>query len=448
MKKNDNLLTTGDYRQKIIRFMLPILIGQLFQQLYNTADALIVGNFLNSGALAAVTSTSSLVYLIIGFCLGFASGAGVVVSRHVGENNAEQISKAVHTAVLLGIGIGILTTVLGVFFADDMLKLMRTPADVIDQAVLYLRIYFSGSLAVVMYNMLVGIVQSTGDSRHPLYYLAASSVLNIILDILFISRLHMGVEGAALATVISQITAMLLVLRQLLQTEDAVRIRFSKLRMDGENLRAIIRYGLPTALQDCVIDFSNILIQSYINSFGYAAVAGIGASTRAEGFAFLLITAFSIAATTFISQNIGAGQYDRARQGMRFTLITSVTVIELIGIVMTINAPTIIRAFSLDPDVIRYGTGRMRCCGLFYCFVGFSHVASAVMRGAGRPNVPLIVMLVCWCAVRVAVLMTVGQVIHDIRLVYMIYPFTWMLSSIIYIFFLRSTRIGPSQAAL
>ena len=193
MKKNDNLLTTGDYRQKIIRFMLPILIGQLFQQLYNTADALIVGNFLNSGALAAVTSTSSLVYLIIGFCLGFASGAGVVVSRHVGENNAEQISKAVHTAVLLGIGIGILTTVLGVFFADDMLKLMRTPADVIDQAVLYLRIYFSGSLAVVMYNMLVGIVQSTGDSRHPLYYLAASSVLNIILDILFISRLHLPI---------------------------------------------------------------------------------------------------------------------------------------------------------------------------------------------------------------------------------------------------------------
>ena len=441
---NKNLLTTGDYRKKIVLFMLPILIGQLFQQMYNTADALIVGNYLSADALAAVTSTSSLVFLIIGFCLGFSSGAGVIVSRHIGANNAAETSKAVHTAVLLGILISVFTTLLGVVFADDLLRLMGTPDNIIRDAVLYLRIYFGGSVSVVMYNMLVGIVQASGDSRHPLYYLIISSVLNIILDIVFISVFHMGVDGAALATILSQTLSMLLVLRQLLKADDATRLIPSELRFDRDNLSAILRYGFPTALQSSVIDLSNVLIQSYINSFGSSAVAGIGASTRAEGFAFLLVTAFSIAVTTFISQNIGAGQYERAKKGVRFTLITSVVLIEAVGLLMFVFAPQIIAVFNRSPDVIRFGTGRMRVCGLFYCLVGFSHISSAVMRGAGRPNVPLVVMLVCWCAVRVLVLMTIGSMIHDIRLVYWIYPFTWALSSIEYIYFYRTTTIGPA----
>ena len=442
----DNLLTRGDYRKKILGFMWPILVGQFFQQMYNTADALIVGNFLNAESLAAVTSTSSLVFLVIGFCLGFSSGAGVIVSRHIGARNDEQTGKAVHTAVLLGLVIGIVTTLLGVFFADDLLALMGTPANIISRAALYLRIYFGGSMAVVMYNMLVSIVQASGDSKHPLYYLVISSVLNIILDILFISAFHMGVEGAAFATIIAQTFSVLLVLRQLLTAKDATRLVPAKLRFDRDNLQGILRYGFPTAMQDSVIDLSNVLIQSYINSFGSAAVAGIGASTRAEGFGFLLVTAFSIAATTFISQNIGAGEYERARKGIRFTLATSVIMIETVGLVMFCFAPRIISAFSSSPEVIAFGTGRMRVCSLFYCLVGFSHISSAVMRGAGRPNVPLIVMLGCWCAVRVLILMTIGNTIHDIRLVYWIYPFTWALSSIVYIFFLRNTKIGPQES--
>ena len=441
----DNLLTHGDYRKKIIRFMIPILIGQFFQQMYNTADALIVGNYLNAESLAAVTSTSSLVFLIIGFCLGFSSGAGVIVSRHIGAKDDVQISRSVHTAVLLGLVIGVVTSLFGVFLADDLLRLMGTPANIIDRAALYLRIYFGGSIAVVMYNMLVGIVQAAGDSRHPLYYLVISSVLNIILDIIFISVFHMGVEGAASATVIAQSVSALLVLRQLLTAQDATRVQLSKLRFDPENLRGILRFGFPTAVQDSVIDLSNVLIQSYINSFGSAAVAGIGASTRAEGFGFLLITAFSIAVTTFISQNIGAGEYERAKKGIRFTLLTSIVMIEAVGLIMFCFAPYIISAFSRSPEVIAFGTGRMRVCSLFYCLVGFSHISSAVMRGAGRPNVPLIVMLGCWCAVRVLILMTIGQTVHDIRLVYWIYPFTWALSSFVYIFFLRSTKIGPQE---
>ncbi len=442
----NNLLTRGDYRKKILGFMWPILVGQFFQQMYNTADALIVGNFLNAESLAAVTSTSSLVFLVIGFCLGFSSGAGVIVSRHIGAQNEEQTGKAVHTAVLLGLVIGVLTTVLGVFFADDLLALMGTPANIIGRAALYLRIYFGGSISVVMYNMLVSIVQASGDSKHPLYYLVISSVLNIILDILFISVFHMGVDGAAFATIIAQTVSVLLVLRQLLNAKDATRLVPAKLRFDRDNLQGILRYGFPTAMQDSVIDLSNVLIQSYINSFGSAAVAGIGASTRAEGFGFLLVTAFSIAATTFISQNIGAGEYERARKGIRFTLGSAVIMIEAVGLVMFCFAPQIISAFTSSPEVIAFGTGRMRVCSLFYCLVGFSHISSAVMRGAGRPNVPLVVMLGCWCAVRVLILMTIGQNIHDIRLVYWIYPFTWALSSIVYIFFLKNTKIGTQKS--
>ena len=444
---NNNLLTEGDIRKKIMGFMIPILIGQLFQQMYNTADALIVGNYLNAESLAAVTSTSSLVFLIIGFCMGFSSGAGVIVARHIGSGNEEQTTKAVHTAVLLGMIISLVTTLFGVFFADDLLRLMKTPANIIGQATLYLKIYFAGCTSVVMYNMLVGIVQAGGDSRHPLYYLIASSLVNIALDILFISKFHMGVEGAATATIISQFLSMILVLRQLLTATDATRLIISKLRMDGDNLRRIIRFGFPTAMQSSVIDLSNILIQSYINSFGSDAVAGIGASTRAEGFTFLFVTAFSIAATTFISQNIGAGKYDRAKEGIRFTLITSILLIEAVGVIMYLFAPHIISAFNSSPEVIYYGVGRMRVASLFYCLVGFSHITSAIMRGAGRPNVPMVVMLVCWCAVRITILMTVGKAIHEIWLVYWIYPFTWLISSVVYVYFLKTTRIGPEGRA-
>ena len=444
-KTEDSLLTHGDYRKKIIRFMFPILIGQLFQQMYNTADALIVGNYLDAESLAAVTSTSSLVFLIIGFCLGFSSGAGVVVSRHIGAGDEEKTSKAVHTSVASGIVISILTTGIGVLFADDMLRLMGTPENIISRAVLYLRIYFGGSFSVVMYNMLVGIVQASGDSKHPLIYLVISSLLNIVLDLILISVFHMGVEGAAIATVISQTVSMILVLRQLLSAKDATRLILSEIAFDGDNLSSILRYGFPSAMQNCVVDLSNVLIQSYINSFGSDAVAGIGASIRVEGFAFLLVTAFSIAVTTFVSQNIGAGAYVRAKKGAWFSLITSVVLIESIGLSMFAAAPQIISLFSRSPSVIGFGTGRMRICGPFYCLVGFSHVASALMRGAGRPNVPLVVMLGCWCAVRVAVLTLIGGMIHDIRLVFWIYPVTWALSSIVYIWFLKTTRIGTES---
>ena len=444
----DNLLTHGDIRKKILSFMFPILIGQLFQQLYNTADTLIVGNYLGAQALGAVSSTGSLIYLVIGFFLGFASGAGVIIARHIGAGDEKQTSLAVHTAFSMGLVFSVLSTLFGLYLADDILVLMKTPADIMPQAELYLKIYFAGSTSVVMYNFLVGIVQASGDSKYPLYCLVCSSILNVILDIMFISRLHMGVDGAALATVIAQFFSMFLVLYRLLKAKDTVRLAFTKLGFDLPNMKAIVRYGLPTAMQVCVIDLSNVLIQSYVNSFGSAAVAGIGASNRAEGFAFLPVNAFSTAVTTFISQNLGAGERERARKGMVFTLVTSVVMVQTVGIIMFIFAPKIIAAFNSSPDVIVFGTQRMRIASAFFFLVGFSHVCSAVMRGAGRPNVPMIVMLACWCAVRVLVLMTVGRVVHNILLICWLYPFTWALSSVVYLFYLKQTyeRIGGRRS--
>lgn len=450
MRKTDTdiqLMTEGPIPRTILRYALPIFIGYLFQQLYNTADALIVGNLVGSSALAAVTSTGSITFLAVGFFLGFSVGAGIVIARHIGAADHEQTSLSVHTAVTMGLCFSVILTAAGVLLSPTILRWMDTPEDVFFEASSYLRIYFAGSAGFVMYNTFVGILQASGDSRHPLYYLIASSLTNVVLDVFFIIAFHMGVEGAALATVISQCTAALLALRRLCCRSDSIRVTVRKLRFDGANLREIVRYGLPTAMQNCMIDLSNMLIQSYINSFSSAAMAGIGAYTKVEGFAFLPVTAFSMAMSTYISQNRGGGKRDRMREGGRFGLFWSTVMIEVIGMLIFALAPVLVAAFNRDPEVIGYGVIRARVCALFYCLLGFSHVSSAVLRGLGKPVAPMVVMLVCWCAVRVAVLTTVGNLFHNILLACWIYPITWGMSSLVYLIYLgRIQRAGARLA--
>lgn len=442
-KKNAMIvMTSGDYRREILSFTFPILIGNLFQQLYNTADSLIVGNFLGPEALAAVTGVGSLIYLFTGFFMGFATGAGVVISRAIGAEDDDRTKRAVHTTVALGLALSLAMTILGTISSPWLLKWMGTPDNVFSLSNLYLRIYFLGFTGLIMYNMLTGILQAAGDARHPLIYLIVSSMINVVLDIVFIAVFHMGVDGAAYATILSEILTALLVMRRLMIMDGPVKLHLKSVRFDRKILRYIMTYGIPTALQGCVIDISNILIQSYINSFGAAAMAGIGASTKAEGFGFLPITAFSLAMTTYISQNMGAQKYDRVRAGMRFGFLTSLILIECIGAVNFIFAPHIIAFFNRSPQVIFYGVGRARVCSLFFFLVGFSHIASAVMRGLGKPMVPAVVMLVCWCLVRIAVLFTLGTVYHDIRFAWWIYPVTWTISSIVFLLYIL--RIGKN----
>ncbi len=437
----DLRLTEGSIRKKIIGFAIPIFIGYLFQQLYNTADSLIVGNYLGENALAAVSSNAAFIFLFVGFFMGFATGAGVVIARHIGANDPKQTTLAVHTTVAMGLAFSALVSVTGVAIAPAVLRWMGTPQEVFVESSKYLRVYFGGATGLVMYNMLVGILQASGDSRHPLVYLVISSLVNVALDVLFVAGMGMGVEGAAYATVISQFLSMFLVAARLMRTDSSIRISVGKIRFDRENLRRIIRNGLPTAGQACVIDLSNMLIQSYINSFGNLAMAGIGASTKVEGFMFLPVTAFSMAVTTFVSQNMGARKFDRVRRGIRFGLTSTIVTIEALGLLLFALSPQLVGLFNRNPDVVRFGVGRSRACALFYCLVGFSHVASAVMRGLGKPMTPMIIMLTCWCAVRILVLLAIGKVWHDIRLAFWVYPFTWTLSSIVYAILLKRIHV-------
>ena len=437
VQQKNAVMTEGSITKKIIFFAIPIFIGQLFQQLYNTVDSLIVGNLISSSALAAVSATGTLTFLVIGFFFGFSQGAGIIIAREIGAGNAERTSKAVHTAVAMGLFFSAVITTLGVGFSPFMLRLMGTPEEVLPEAVLYLRVYFMGCTGLIMYNTFVGILQASGDSRHPLMYLVISSMLNVVLDTVFIAVFKMGVDGAALATIISQFTSMFLSLRRLIKYDTIIKISLRKIRFDMPSLRGIVRFGFPTALQGSIIDISNILIQSYVNSFGKDAMAGVGAYSKLEGFAFLPVISFSMAMSTFISQNLGAGKKDRIKKGMRFGLLCTVLSIEALGVIVFFLSPLLIKAFNSDPEVIYYGVARAKVASLFYCLLGFSNVTAAVMRGLGKPMAPMITMLVCWCAVRVAVFMTVGQIYHEFLLTCWIYPATWALSSLVYVILYR-----------
>ncbi len=443
MAKNDSLslMTTGNIKKLILSYAGPIFVGQLFQQLYNTADAMIVGNFSGQTSLAAITSIGSLSNLFVGFFTGFSTGASVIIAREIGANNANRTSNAIHTTVALGIVLSILMTFSGYFFSPALLNMMGTPSDVYPLSLTYLRIYFLGSFPLIMYNMLVGILRAGGDSRHPLYYLIVSSLLNVVLDVIFVGSFKMDVSGAAIATVLSECVSMLLCLIQLIREEGMLHVSFKKIRFFKEDLFEIFKYGLPTGIQICVIDIANIMIQSYINSFGSIAVAGVGAYSKIDGFAFLPVTSFSMALTTFISQNKGAKEFQRVKEGIRFGLFVSLVIVEMIGVLVYVFSPNLISLFNQNPEVIKYGVDRARTVSLFYCLLGFSHVVSAILRGYGKPVMPVVVMLVCWCAVRVITLMTIGNYIHNLYLTHWLYPITWFLSSIVYLYWLFKEKL-------
>lgn len=433
------LMTKGAIWKKIIAFAIPLFLGNLFQQFYNTADSLIVGNFLGSSALAAVSSSGNLIFLMVGFFNGLAVGAGVVVARYFGAKKFDLVQRAIHTIITLGFFCGIALTFVGVIAAPQILVLMGTPPEVLPNSVTYFRIYFCGSLAFVMYNFLVGILQAVGDSRHPLMYLIISSVTNIILDLILVAGFHFGVGAAALATVISQCLSALLCFLHLLRGPKEYRIYLSKLRLDSLLLKQIISNGLPAGLQNSIISLANVVVQSNINKFGQMAVAGCGSYSKIEGFAFLPITCFALALTTFISQNLGAKEYERAKKGAVFGVICSVVTAELVGVVIYTFAPYLIAAFNNTPDVLSYGVAQAHTASLFYFLLAFSHCMAGILRGAGKSTVPMFVMLICWCIIRVTYITVTVHFIPNIRVIFWAYPITWTLSSIVFLlYFLKS----------
>ncbi|OUN08120.1 MATE family efflux transporter [Flavonifractor sp. An92] len=430
-------MTEGSIGKRITLFAMPIFLGNLFQQLYNTADSLIVGNFLGSNALAAVSSSGSLIFMLIGFLSGMSIGAGVVIARYFGAGDRENMDLAIHTTVAFGLAASVVMTLIGVLLSPQILRLMATPEVVMGDSVTYLRIYFAGSVGFVMYNIFVGILQAVGDSRHPLYYLIVSSLVNIVLDITFIAGFGMGVEGAAIATVISQLVSALLCLIQLTCRQKNCRLYLRRIAFTPRLLKQIIRMGLPSGLQNSIIAFANVVVQSNINSFGELAMAGVGAYSKIEGFGFLPITSFTMALTTFIGQNLGAAQYERAKKGARFGIWATVVLAELIGVAVFVFAPWLIAAFDSNPEVISIGVAKARTSTLFFFLLAFSHAISAVLRGAGRAIVPMTVMLVFWCVVRVGFLTITVPLTHSILMLYWVYPLTWALSSLTFLIYYK-----------
>ncbi len=428
-------LTEGNPYSLIIRFALPIFLSQVFQQLYNAADSVIVGQFLGTDALAAVSSSGTLIYLMVSFFNGTALGAGVVISHCFGARDEDGVSRAIHTDLAFGICSGLVLTVAGVLLTPTFLVWMGTDAEVLPQAIEYFRYYFLGVISVVLYNICTGIMNAVGDSRRPLFYLIFSSLTNVALDLLFIGVFHWGVWSAAVATTLAQTMSCVLCFVHLAKKGSVYSVSLRKIRFHGDMLRRILRYGMPAGIQNSVIGLANVIVQTQINSFAKLAMAAYGSQSKIEGFAFMPITSFSMAITTFISQNLGAQKYDRARKGARFGIISAVVLAELIGVLYYIFAPALIGIFDDNPGVIAYGVQQARTAALFYFLLAFSHSVAAVCRGSGKAFVPMLIMFSVWCVLRVAYIAVVMHLFGEIGYIYWAYPITWAISSVIYLFY-------------
>lgn len=446
-------MTEGRPQRVIVSFALPIFISQLFQQLYTTADAWIVGHFLGTEELAAVTGSGSLIFLLISFFFGTSMGAGVVISRYFGAGINEKVSRAVHTNVALSLVLGLALTAFGILMTPTILVWMKTDPDVMDSAVAYLRYVFAGALAMVLYNSLRGVMNAVGDSRRPLYYLIVSALTNIFLDWLFIGVLKRGVAWAAIATTISQALSAVLCLVQLLKKGNVYTLDPRRLRIHGDMLREILRFGLPAGVQNSVIGLANVLVQTNINTFGKYAMAACGSYSKIEGFAFLPITSFSMALTTYISQNLGAREFGRAKAGAAFGILASVILAELIGLGTFLFARPLIAFFNNDgahaARVIEIGMQQCRIESFFYFLLAFSHCVAGICRGAGKASVPMAVMLAVWCVLRIAYITVAMRLCHDIRLLFVAYPLTWTISSVIFlIYYLKSDWVHGFERRL
>ncbi len=425
-------MTTGAPWRRITAFALPVLLSQVFQQLYNTVDALIVGRFLGDEALAAVTSSGALIFLLVSFFEGLTLGAGVAISRYFGANDPARVERAIHTNILVSAISGLLLTGLGVWLTPHILCWMDTDPEVLPDAIDYFRYYFTGVLAVVLYNACKSIMNALGDSRRPLYYLLLSSAVNVVLDLLFIAGFGWGVWSAAVATTISQAISMVLCLIHLSGKRTAFRLQWSKLRVDRELFGEIVRYGLPSGVQNCVISLANVIVQANINTFGKLAVAACGTYSKLEGFAFLPITSFTMALTTYTGQNLGAREYDRAKKGARFGILCAIIIAELIGLALYILMPQLARLFTQTPEVIQMATRQARTIAPFFFLLAYSHAVASVCRGAGKSIVPMVIMLGVWCVLRITYITLIMRVSHELLFLYLAYPITWSISSIIY----------------
>ncbi len=430
MQQHANTITEGTIWKQLLFFSVPLLIGNLFQQLYNTVDSIIVGNYVGRNALAAVGSSTVIINMIIGFFMGIAAGAGVLISHFYGAKDKQAVHDVVHTSMLAMIYSGIILTAAGILLTPVIIHLMGTPQEVQSSSILYLRVFFLGIIALMIYNMGAGLLRAVGDSKRPLYYLIAASVCNIILDFVFVLFFKLGVFGVALGTVFSEILSAALVVTALMRSNDCYRLILRDLHIHEKHLFSIIKIGLPAGIQQSVISFSNVIVQSKINMFGAAAMAGYSACTKIDSFVTLPFMSLSLASTTFIGQNIGAKKWDRVKTSARTSFVFSAIITVLLSVLIVIFGRRLLAFFTSDTDVIQYGQIMLNCMAPFYILCAFSNVCSGIIRGAGETRVPMLIMVGNYCVLRIIWVSIITALIHNIVAVFSGYLFTWTTAAV------------------
>ena len=447
MARLDLDMTEGNIWKHMIRFSVPMAVGLLFQQLYNTVDTLVVGRFVGQQAQAAVGSTGPIINTIVGFCAGLATGASVVISQRYGAHDDENLSKAVHTTVALTFIVSIIATAIGQLIITPMLNFMKTPADVMPESGCYLSIYFAGISGILFYNLGSGILRAVGDSRRPLVFLILSALLNTALDLLFVLAFRMGVDGVAYATVLSQILSAALILITLTREKGNYGIRWKRLRIDRKSLSMILKLGLPSSVQAAITSFSNVFVQSYINDFGSACMAGYGVYGKIDAFALIPVQSISMSSTTFVGQNWGAEQPTRAREGVRIATVMSLVATFMLGLLVFLFAWPLMGFFSPKEEVIGYGVRFIRIVTPFYIAVCFNQIYAGALRGVGDATMPTVIMLASFVAFRQVYLAVTKALGAGFLAVALAYPVGWILcSTLLIIRYSRSVLVKNTSS--
>lgn len=443
--KNTLLMTQGNVWKLLVTFSIPLIIGNLLQQMYNTADSIIVGNFVGSNGLAAVGSGTALINLIIAFAQGASVGAGVVVSQYIGADKKDKIKISVHTSICISIILGLILSLLGIFASPSLLIMMKTPKVVLKSSILYLQIYCGGLIFNVIYNMATGILNAAGNSKKPLVYLAIASFTNIILDLLFIKIFKLGVMGTAIATDISQAISCILAIGYLLKVKSDYKLYIKDLKINKETAVKIIKIGLPTAIQNMVISFSNVLVQSSVNAYGATAMAGYAAYLKIDGFNILPVLSISMAVTTFTGQNVGANRLDRVKKGMYSSLIMVLVYTVFIGAVLLIFSHQVLGLFTHSAKVIMYGQLVMKYFCPYYFLLGILNVFAGTVRGAGKGIPPMIILLFSMCIFRILWIKIALPFYSSIDGVFILYPISWLVGAILMIFYTKFGKWLPHK---
>lgn len=445
-RKNDVNMTEGSIIRHLVVFAAPLLVGNIFQQLYNTVDTWVVGKYVSNEAFSAVGTVGPIINMLIGFFLGLSSGAGVVISQYYGAGRTEEVRKTVHTSLMMTILLGLLFTGLGIALIPGMLALMNTPAEVIPESTAYLTIYFAGVLGLMLYNMGAGILRAVGDSTRPFYYLVVSAVINTVLDLVFVLRFDMGVAGVAWATILAQGISAVLTLITLLRSDSCIRVSLRALRIHFDMLQKIIRVGIPAALQMAVTSFSNVFVQSYINYFGADCMSGWTAYGKIDTLLMLPMQSLALASTTFVGQNLGLGKVDRAKRGVRIALALSLVTAVILMIPVMAFAPSLVAFFNEKTTVVEYGTMFLRYISPFYILCCFNQIYSGALRGAGNTRAPMVIMLASFVVFRQIYLFVLTHFIANTILpVSMGYPAGWLVCSLLTYLYYRRADLTKSR---